>query len=85
MSIAVSDKDFFRASHIIGNTAKDGSGDPHNIVVNSDGQLIVEVTSIPSISGTVTIQDGGNTITIESLSKNNSHSYFLLRRGAHFL
>ncbi|MCK5642874.1 MAG: hypothetical protein KAJ19_18840 [Gammaproteobacteria bacterium] len=56
--MAVRDKDFFAASHIIGNTAKDGSGTAHNIIVDSDGKLIISSASdITAIKNAVQIMD----------------------------
>ena len=50
----------------MGNTAKDGSGTPYWLVVDSDGYLKVILQGTSTISGTVTIQDGGGSITIDN-------------------
>jgi len=51
---------------ISGNTVKGGSGTEYRLVCNDDGQLVVEITGTTTISGTVNIQDGGNSITIDN-------------------
>lgn len=50
----------------MGNTAKDGSGSPYWLVVDSDGYLKVILQGTSTISGTVTIQDGGGSITVDN-------------------
>ena len=58
--------DHGQCTWISGNIEKDGTGDEHRIVVNASGQLVVEITGTSTISGTVTVQDGGGTITIDN-------------------